>query len=810
MRSPADRAFRVDVNPEKFRIDAVGVEDDKLVLLNESLDRIRDDIRGVELFASFPLFVSRLRAMDARAGSGDGAPFSDRDLALYFRVAFPDGTPEPEIKTAWEALQDTNLQSIVQRVQLQQGFQPACGADQGYVRAPDLGGGLNVEPVWNLSFVAGNTGDVIKAGVGREVTVCVVDAGYWKDHPNLPGEPQVRYLIDPEEGDASEDHGTRVLGVLVAKPSEDVTGIVPGARIVMSCTMLACPDPPPSGAPNLPLDAKLALCAIDRALDSGVLERGDVLLVELETKDPDDANAPKLPMEHHEDIAECFRQATSLGITVVEPAGNGQTNVDPVVPPQSNGQGESKAIMVGAGTSPSSPPARAPISVTNYGTRVDCQAWGDCIRTLREPTTDKPSQIETNFGYTSGASAIIAGIVAQIQSIHKDAHGVFLDPLVIRDLLREVSLGLAQPTPVTKKIGPQPDLMRILRKLDVFPDVFLRDNLADVGEEPSSSEDIWHSPDIIPRSAPVDGPGSVLGEWCDPDLAQSIVANQDNFVYLRADNRGPFDDKPEFKVYWAYPGTFLQPSTWKSIGSRQARVPGSKSGGTKTILQPITWKKKDLPTDTTHPCLIAVADSEFDAAPALTPSNSPQEYIDFIRKYNNLAHRNVLIAVPASEVALWRFDVRVPSVDLGLPATIKVIPRHPVPGTRLLLGLPEDKGDLVNTQAAAVGLKSLNNSPTDEEDWLSERLADLRSMPAITTDDHSEIDGLNLAWFIGAGDGMAKTGIKLSRIVEMNVVLAAYVPGMEPGSDFEIDVVQEMGGVRVGQVNLRIADQPSG
>src|SRR5829696_9869498 len=67
------------------------------------------------------------------------------------------------------------------------------------------------------------------------------------------------------------------------------------------------------------------------------------------------------------------------GVIVIEPAGNGSTNVDSQIPRDEMGRmKDSGAIMVGADTGGTG----IPVSTSNFGSRVNLHGWGLMVMTL--------------------------------------------------------------------------------------------------------------------------------------------------------------------------------------------------------------------------------------------------------------------------------------------------------------------------------------------------------------------------------------------------------------------------------------------
>ena len=126
---------------------------------------------------------------------------------------------------------------------------------------------------------------------------------------------------------------------------------------------------------------------------------------------------------------------------------------------------------MGGGASAFQADPRTPLWWTNHGSRLDVQGWGEDIVTAGGHSKehyydlqhdDDPGRCYTQtFGGTSGASPIVAGVVACISGALRGSGRGSLPPADMRDLL--VSTGTPQSG--TKKIGPLPDLRRALEAL---------------------------------------------------------------------------------------------------------------------------------------------------------------------------------------------------------------------------------------------------------------------------------------------------------------------------------------------------------
>jgi hypothetical protein len=427
------------------------------------------------------------------------------DLSQLFVVRLPEGADgaalvaailaRPEVEFAYAAVQPFPAGDIVPPVTCD--FSP----QQGYRAAAPAG----IDAAFAQS---------LPGGTGTGVTVADIEFSWRLTHEDLqtngPGA-----LLGPPGFDPfmNDNHGTAVVGVLSADPDAG-TVPPPGIRgLVPSAALRVIAGQTNTTFANVP-------AAIVRGTLN--LNCGDVLLLELQFPGPNscpNCGSPPLPpcppscpnltnsqfgsvpVEFY--LAEywAIRQATALGIHVVEAAGNGSQDFDSlnsapgvgvatghpsyaVLQPGSPAYRESGAILVGAASS-TVPHVR--LGFSNFGTRVDAYSWGQNVVTLAYgdlfdgsvsttcpipaplPAPDPNQRYTALFNGTSSASPIVTGAAASLEAAHLATHGTVLRPEALRLLLR--TTGTASGNPASDRIGTQPDLADQMTIVPMGPQV---------------------------------------------------------------------------------------------------------------------------------------------------------------------------------------------------------------------------------------------------------------------------------------------------------------------------------------------------
>jgi hypothetical protein len=472
-------------------------------------------------------------------------------------------------------------------------------------------------------------------GAGAGVAVIDVERGWTLTHEDYAAKSPT--LIAGDNRPGSADHGTAVLGELIADDNTvGVVGIAPSAGPV-NCSSYW------DDVTGTSADISNAVVA---AIDA--LAAGDVIIIEVQTVDP---NPPGAPAEYVDESFDAIRLASALGLIVFEAAGNGSQNLDTItngglqiLNPASASFRESGAIIVGAAES-AAPHDRADFS--SFGARVNCYAWGENVVScgygdLDAGGGDGNLEYTDTFGGTSGATPIVTGAGLIVQAMHDSNTGTRLSPAQMRLLLSDPATGTLQGPNVAGNIGVMPDLRAIIEDtLGLSADVYLRDNVGDDGAVPSGGS-ISASPDIIVTPVAVPDPNAAFGEGSGVEnsntLGFEIESGQDNHIYVRMKNRGAANaTNVTARVYWSPVSTLVTPDMWTEIGvTAPVSVPADD---TLVVTDALVWQSGDIPAEG-HYCFVGVLDHPADPAPLLPSPTDWDGFRAFIRNQNNVTWRN--------------------------------------------------------------------------------------------------------------------------------------------------------------------------
>ncbi len=411
-----------------------------------------------------------VREEEDRADPEDPASMEDPNdpelsvsLTQYWLVDLSGSPHDPvEVAARLEQLDDVELAYPELPVINAGGQDGAAGPASGPSHLDRAPIGSNVRFAWE------------REQYGAEVQVLDVESGWLFDHEALQplGVQLLGGVNQDGVGGFSGGHGTAALGIVAGTfvaPS-GVYGIAPRAGVLAA-------SPFNGDLPVLPLADVLTQALLS-------LRRGDVVLIEVAALEGGTTTKWQRPIERQVDVRAAIRLLTRSGIVVIEPAGNGDTDLDSLetasgrspLTPGEPGYVDSGAVMVGgAFVDPSRPDAPKrwvsgddPGVGSNFGRRVDCFSWARKVRTSGcRPwgNCKPPTSAYQSFNGTSSASAIIAGVAVLVQGLHNDAGQPLPSSRRLRRAFRDAGTGTASEA--DSGIGAMPDLELVAAFLGV-------------------------------------------------------------------------------------------------------------------------------------------------------------------------------------------------------------------------------------------------------------------------------------------------------------------------------------------------------
>ena len=430
----------------------------------------------------------------------------------YFQITGPEGTD-------WEAIAERLNRkeegSPVEKAEVERpGPDPGLFdyskdplfAQQAYLQNAVSPPGMRVRALWDANRAGSD---------GNGVYFVDVEQGWKLNHTDLPN-PIIPLVTWPFPNgtrglnyDPAAKHGTATLGILCMRPGNYSGGI--GVAPSAKGYVVSCVDLPASTARPHPAPRRRRKRGGDRRRDPASLQsrapavappRGEVIVIERQVQVTDTAESPPSlkwgPVELIDANFWAIRTATALGITVVEAGGNGSgpdgglfppLNLDlwpgPALPKHFTPRNtatlhvpkDSLAIIVSA----ANPGWNGP-SQTGYapvGLRIDCfgmgnwqiTTWTDAQASVHDYTVTAPPPI-TNpptppklFGYTSAATAMVAGAAIVLQAMARvSPQQRPLTPQQIRKALSNLALNTVGPPQA--RIGAMPNLDKLVAPLN--------------------------------------------------------------------------------------------------------------------------------------------------------------------------------------------------------------------------------------------------------------------------------------------------------------------------------------------------------
>ena len=408
---------------------------------------------GITLEPLLSIQPEQVAALSERARALDSS-FRAANLGAYFAVNLPAGANAEEIASSlsqWDSVAVAYVEPPPVEPPLVNPADDPRFANQGYLDpAPD---GIDAEYAWNFP-----------GGDGAGQALVDMEWGWTFNHEDLAAHG---ITLISGVNHSYFSHGSSVLGEIAAVDNAlGCVGITP-ALASIRCVGQHRSDGGYSTAQAI-LDA------------IGVMQFGDVLLLEAQTNL---FGYNLVPVEIEPAVFDVIQLATSLGLVVVEAAGNGGVDLDTVVNPDghqifnraSPDFIDSGAIIVGA-ASATAPHSRLGFSC--HGSRIDCYGWGESVDTLASDATNTATNLyTTGFNGTSSASPIVTGAALAVQGLMQAASGGRLAPWQLRMILSDPANGTSSQNPAVDRIGVMPNLRAIIdgMVLNLSPDIYLRD-----------------------------------------------------------------------------------------------------------------------------------------------------------------------------------------------------------------------------------------------------------------------------------------------------------------------------------------------
>lgn len=310
--------------------------------------------------------------------------------------------------------------------------------------------------------VTAGYGYFIPGGLGNNVKIVDIEDSWNTSHEDLKGKTTFIPNGTPWDPFNDNNHGTAVLGEMVGvNNGYGVNGIAQSSSVTLI------------NASNNEHGWDL-VDALNLAASNS--KPGDVILVEQQTYGPSSDPNGFVPVEWVPEVYDAIHVLTYFGRIVVEPAGNGNQNLDDTSLYGTNfpsGKADSGAIIVGAGEAcTGSGTLRSRLPYSTYGSRVNVQGPGDCVVSTGYGDLYSAAGVNAyytqSFSGTSSASPVIAAAAADLSSTYKALNGgKTLNAFQIRTLLMQTGTAQTNGSGLpTGNIGPLPNLANAFPKTD--------------------------------------------------------------------------------------------------------------------------------------------------------------------------------------------------------------------------------------------------------------------------------------------------------------------------------------------------------
>lgn len=409
---------------------------------SDELTRIGEHLAGLQVKVS-PLFQQDRKWLVQWVATGEARSGKTlHDLTLFYRLEFAKGTDVGVLCDKLNSFEIVEIAWPFGRVE-DPSARPSTAKPAAVAATPNFQGQQDYRKRAPLGVDA-DYGNSFSGGLGIGTMIADVETGWTHDHEDIINKAHNKF-VGLMGAPYPWDHGTAVLGELIGEANGfGVLGICADASIVLSSHL--------GNASNNPT----AMAAGAQALSPG-----DTLVIEVQCY-----NGPPAPhpCEYDPAVFAVVQSATANGIHVFAAAGNGNRDLD------SSAYGgaftrsvrDSGSVIVGASNGSSLNKA----SFSNYGSRVDVHGWGENVVTTGYGNLQSGPPTEeytSSFSGTSSATPIATGAGVILNSIHREAFGTDMTPLVLRDLLTRTGT----PQGTGGQIGPRPNVRAAIRDLGI-------------------------------------------------------------------------------------------------------------------------------------------------------------------------------------------------------------------------------------------------------------------------------------------------------------------------------------------------------
>lgn len=180
-----------------------------------------------------------------------------------------------------------------------------------------------------------------------------------------------------------------------------------------------------------------------------------------------------------------------------------------------------------------------------------------------------------------------------------------------------------------------------------YDDIFMRSTTSDQGSIPAPSP-LCTSPDIIPMSTPVANPQTYFVNTYGQDLGGTVLANQQNYIYVRGKNLAAGAQSGTVQLHWTKASLIMWPSIWgtqtlkSGSGASSVSVSAANAGDVVVGSDAFEWAPAD-PGPNDHYCLVGRVITAQHPNPVPTTINTADDFANYVANNRGVGWRNVVV-----------------------------------------------------------------------------------------------------------------------------------------------------------------------